>query len=399
MFKNVLKNENIEIIKIKTITDSPSSWGGNGIIFYVRNGKGLLSMRYGHYNKDALAALVYNDIPLIKFHADEYFCPTCEKMVSAGYGLNMVKDNIIDKMRQTLNAPFTSLEESFNNLKPIFGLLPSGYYALVDTEVYPSNGNGEFFWRTSNSPVKNSASCPVYGGDGIWGEETPKYILPTQPPTNFNRKQAEFYRNNDNYRAVAYYFEGYLSGLLDGHHKAVASALEKRPLKTLVIIPTTSVTSTNKNIKEHRGGISLNGVFLYEDEMLISLDKVKELFQYERIPSAKIEGYLSMINKEFQEYEWDKDILESEEYFPDPLTLARIEWAGDICDKRLDRIINSEEALSSEDVLNIVTALFSLLSKVKDQEVEDFFVEYLVSYDYCYPESDIKEIVDDYFVI
>lgn len=427
MFRKILRRENIDIIKVKTVTARPSSWGGNGIIFYVKNGKGLLSMKYGHYDKEALAALVYDDIPLIKIHADEYFCPTCEKLVSAGYGLNMVQDNIIEEMRETLNAPFISLEESFNNLKPVFGLLPTGYYALVDTEVYPSNGTGKFFWRTSNTPALNSATCPVYGGDGLWSECVPKYILPTQPPTRFNRNQAEFYRSNDNYRAIVYYLDGYLNGLLDGHHKAVASALEKRPLKALVIIPTTSVTPANKSIKGHKGGISLNGVFLDEDEMVTPLNKVMELFKFERLSNTKIEEYLSKINKDFQKYEWDKEILEAEEYFPDPLTLARIEWAGGISDERLDGIINSEEALSSEDVLNIVTALFSLkncrfkqlifyfcrisawsdvrfdlftlLSKVKDQEVEDFFIEYLVNYDYCYPEPDVKKIVDVYFAV
>ncbi|AIY80256.1 hypothetical protein U728_922 [Clostridium botulinum 202F] len=427
MFKNIFKRESIEIIHVKTIINKPCSWGGNGIIFYVKNGKGLLAEKYGNYEKDALATLVYDNVPLVKFHADEYFCPTCEKLVSAGYGLNMAADNIIEKMHETLNAPFISLEDSFDNIKPILGLLQTGYYALVDTELYPSNGNGEFFWKTSNLPELNKASCPIYGGDGLWSEPIPKYIIPTQPPTRFNRNQAEFYRKNDNYRAIAYYLEGYLCGLIDGHHKAVASAIDKKSLKSLVIIPTTSATYSNKNINGHKGGISLNGVYLTEDEMITPLQEVIELFKLKRISKSKTAEYLSKNNKDFETYKWDNDILSTEENFPDPFTLARIEWAGDISDGRLDNIINNKEALSSKDALNITLALFisknprfkqlafyfcrieswsdvfveifTLLTKIDNTEVEDFFIEYLVNYDYNYPCPEVKKIVDDYFAV
>lgn len=56
MFKNIFKSENIEIIYVKTIIDKPYSWGGKGIIFYVKNGKGLLTEKYGTYEKQSLAA-------------------------------------------------------------------------------------------------------------------------------------------------------------------------------------------------------------------------------------------------------------------------------------------------------------------------------------------------------
>lgn len=112
-------------------------------------------------------------------------------------------------------------------------------------------------------------------------------------PTQFNRNQTEFYRNNDNYRAIAYYLEGYLCGLIDGHHKAVASAIEKKPLKSLVIIPTTSATYPNKNVKGHKGGISLNGVYLTEDEMITPLYEVMDLLKLNRISNAKTAEYLS----------------------------------------------------------------------------------------------------------
>jgi len=145
----------------------------------------------------------------------------------------MANDNNIREMRQLFNSPFVSLENSFENLKPLLGLLRTGYYALIDVELYPSDGNGKFFWKVNNTPVYNKASSTIYGGDGLWSEVMTKYILPSQPPTRFNRETAEYYRKNDNYRAIAYYLEGYLCTLIDGHHKAVAAALEHPRFKEL----------------------------------------------------------------------------------------------------------------------------------------------------------------------
>lgn len=424
MFKRLFRKEELEIILVKAVYEKPREWDGNGIIFYVKNGKGLLGHKYGNYDNKALFTLTYDNTPLIKFHADEYFCPTCEKLVSAGYGLDMANDSNIREMRQLFNSPFVSLENSFENLKPLLGLLRTGYYALVDVELYPSDGNGQFFWKVNNTPVYNKASCPIYGGDGLWSEVMTKYILPSQPPTRFNRETAEYYRKNDNYRAIAYYLEGYLCTLIDGHHKAVAAALEHRPLKTLVIIPTNSGWYKSKHLNEKLGGISLNGVSLYENEMITPLQQTIDLFKLNRMSAEEVKMYLSKINADFDEYEWGKDILESEKYYPDAMTLARINWAGGITNEKLDKIVNHQVAMTDTEALNLVTALsalehprfkelafhfcnyggfvgiwrdiFMLLAKIKDEDVENFFIQYLIDADI--ERADLKKIIDDYLV-
>lgn len=422
MFERLLNNARVEIIPLKTITERPETWGGNGIIFYVKNGKGLLKHGYGIYEDKGLITLLYDNIPLIKFHSDEYFCPTCEKLVSAGYGLNMTDNNIVNEMRKLFNSPFISMDNSFENLKPLLGLLRTGYYSLVDVELYPSDGNGQFFWNITNTPLNNKASYPSYGGDGLWSEVVPKYILPSQPPTRFNREVAEYYRKNDNYRAIAYYMEGYLCTLIDGHHKAVASTLEHRPLKTLVIIPASSGWHKSKHLNESQGGISFNGVNLYENEMITSISKTIDLFKENSISSEETRKCLLMINSEFDSYQWDLDILESEKYYPDAITLARIEWAGGITEDKLDNIINHQINMKDNEVLNLLTAMFALnhqrfkeiafyfgrndryisiwnelfkmLARIKDEEVENFFIEFIINSEV--ERLDLKKIVDEY---
>lgn len=424
MLRNFLKKFNTEIITVKKINNHVSDWGGNGVVFYVKNGKGLLSMKYGYLENDAFATLVYGDTPLIKFHGEgPYFCPTCEKLVAAGYGLNMSDQQVISELRDTLNCRFVSLEESLETLKPLLGLLPTGYYALVNTELCPTDGNGEFFWKLNNNPTYNKASCPIYAGDGIWSDEIPYYILPTQPPSHYDPKQAEFYRAKDDYRAIAYHMEGYLCALIDGHHKAVAAALDKKKVKTLVIVPTTSVSVLNDK-QNFKGGISINGAYFSQEELLTPVVEIAKSLKLNQLKKEETEKYLLMFNNEFdRHYDWLPEILEAEKVFPDVITVARQQWAGDISDERLDRIIKNQESISEQDALNISTALYyaqkprfkemafyfcknytyssiwykiyELLANIKDEEIEDFFVDYLVQDEKKHPE--IHKIIDSYF--
>lgn len=424
MFRNLLKKAETEIIVIKPPESHPNEWGGVGLVFYVKNGRGLLSTKYGYLENEALATLVFGDTPLIKFQADEpYFCPTCEKLVAAGYGLNMSDQKVISELREILNHKFISLEKSFENLQFLFGLLPSGYYALVDAELCPTNGNGEFFWKLNNTPTYNKASCPIYGGDGLWSNGIPYYILPTQPPSHYTPQQVELYRNNDDYRAIAYHMDGYLCALIDGHHKAVAAALDKKKLKTLVIIPTSSVSMQNDN-QNYKGGISINGVLLDPDELITPMEQIMNLFKFGQLSKGETGKYLSMRNNDFDiNYEWLQNILEVEKIFPDALTVARQQWAGDTSDERLDHILRNQEVVSDQDALNIAVALYylknprfkemafyfcrnysyvpvwykiyELLAKIKDEEVENFFVDYLIEDNNEHLE--IKKIIDKYF--
>ena len=53
MFRNLLKKSEPEIIVIKPPKSHQNEWGGDGLIFYVKNGRGLLSTKYGYLENDA----------------------------------------------------------------------------------------------------------------------------------------------------------------------------------------------------------------------------------------------------------------------------------------------------------------------------------------------------------
>ncbi|HDK7156453.1 TPA: hypothetical protein PTV43_001581 [Clostridium botulinum] len=421
MLSKLFSKNQIDIIPIKRLEKDKNCWGGEGIVFYLKNGKGILKQKYGSNDTQGLSCLVYDNSPLSRFHADEYFCPTCEKLISAGYGLDKTNDQTISKLRETLNQPFVSLEESLKNLEPLLGLLPTGYYAIADLELFPTDGNDNFFWSVGNKPVINKASCPVYD-DGNWSEDRPKYILPTQPPRLFNRDTVEFYRSNDSYRAIAYYLDGYLCALLDGHHKAVAAAMEKRNLKTLVVLPTTGIFTSNND--KDKDGLIIAGETIYENELLSNLEKVRGHFTDNRMSESEMENHLSLNDESFGTYNWSQDILKTSKYFPSAFTVACMEWAGDLSDLRLDKIINNEEMCDNstlhyiarvlfelknprfkevaffigknESYVSIWNEVYSLIAKIKnDEDVENFFVEFLINDEGL--RTDITKIVDDYF--
>jgi len=158
--------------------------------------------------------------------------------------------------------------------------------------------------------------------DGTYSEGFPYYVLPTQPQSHYNPNHAEFYRDKDDYRALAYYITGYLCVLIDGHHKAVAAAIDKKKVKTLVIVPTSSITTINDDMLKLKRGISIKGSFFDEKELIIPFSKIIKSFDC-GIKREEAEKYLSMYNRDFdQYYDWPPEILEAEKIFPDVITVA-----------------------------------------------------------------------------
>lgn len=415
-FRSFLAKSTIEISIVKK-TES-------GLIFHVKNGKGLLCGKYGTYEGNGLFTLMYDNIPLIKFYGDEYFCPTCEKLVSAGLGLDTAKDETVYKLSNTLNEPFESLDKSFECLKPLLALLSTGYYMLSDKEVLPTDGNGNFFWSIGNTPKTNRATAPVYDNGNFDFNHGTKYLLPTQSPRLFNPERVAHYMKQDNTRAIAYAIpNGYLCALIDGHHKACAAALQQKPLKTLIIEPPIGLCFPHES-NGMKGYINFSQGKVYEDEMKESFEKARQSFASDvKLSNEDAAKYASMINGEIDRFSWPVDLLNSSKSYYDVFTYACIAWAGDLSDERIDRILNKEECPDESLLIHIVNALygissprfiefavfvgrnrsyvriwhevFSLLSKVNSEEVETFFVDFLISDDTLRPF--LTKIADEYF--
>ncbi len=377
-----------------------------GIIFAVRHGKRLLREQCAA----GLYTLTWQDTPLIRLWPDE--CPTCAGMVSAGFdaGSNGAAQFLSSLARW--NAPFVDLATSFSHLEALFTLLPSGYYSLEDRTLYPSDGNGHFFWAVPQQKTRNPATVSIWDRELEYHTAGPLYLLPTQSPAHFNPARADFYRDKPDIRAIAWYFtDSWLCALLDGHHKACAAALEQRPLKSLVIAPAYRFYDQQKRLE------FFNGQSLSEAELIKG---VPPLPTPQRLTPAQAE---SLRNAQSQDaFPWPAPFTQSAASWPDISAAGAIVEAGDLSEQRVRRTMDDLAKYDHNELRALLQALYytqsslfmpfacliagqsdadlryqaySLLAQRPCRQVDDVFVEFLIDDDGYRP--DFTQLVDDYF--
>lgn len=415
---NLLDFHKIQITPVKK-TDE-------GVIIRIQNGKAALRTEYRAYNDQGMISLSLNGVPLVKFHDDAYFCPTVEKLVSAGYGLNTCDNGLFFQLSDALNAPFESISVSMEILKPLLGLLQDGYYLIADMELFPTDGSDSFFWNITNKEKWNPATCPTHTiMSSYWGTPVPKYLLATQPPHLFNEERVQHYRSNTNSRAIAYYTEGYLCALLDGHHKATAAALEGKTVNSIVIVPEGPfhfpTECSNDDVKIYFTPQS----YITPAELGCSFEQYTKARKYARRIEETSETFLTHVNHDFDDVQWPKYILNTAKHYYNVHLLSCIEWAGDISPTRLNRIMEGNEEIETESLCHIINALcatkaesfvpfcidmykkgcepevlytmFPLLAQIHSQEVEDFFVDFSINDEGLRPR--LTKIANDYFIV
>ena len=52
--------------------------------------------------------------------------------------------------------------DAAESIKTLLGLLNDGYYILADVKLYPSEGQGAFFYSVPNELTYNEVSCSEY---------------------------------------------------------------------------------------------------------------------------------------------------------------------------------------------------------------------------------------------
>lgn len=425
MFKKIWGNNTFDTTILKSYS-SNSPWKGDAVLFYIENGLGRLKRVYGEAKDGTMKSFVLlNDIPLIKWHSqDSYNCPTCEKLISAGYGLDKVDKETMDFIRSYSNRSYETIQASIDQVEPILKLLKSGYYALADIELYLVDGSGRFFWNITNTPKYNKASCDI-GYKFKWTGGHPQYLLATQPPNRYNQKTVEFYREQlrkgEQLRGLAYHLDGFLCLLLDGHHKAVAAALEGQEFRCLTILPTIALIHEGKKLgsKVWIGGAQLD-IADFPEKLNRAAYKN---FGEKRLEMLQAEKFMSMEEEAWDRYEWPQELLEIGNKYPDVLGVVCVELAGELSDERIDRLLKGKDVDATDELDIVLRALialkderatkvaidiarseawkelwamvFTFLYSMPGNDVEDFFLEFLINDEKLRP--NLTEIANDYF--
>jgi hypothetical protein len=219
------------LAKHKGILNFPSEH----LLFSVQNSKGKLRMNWYTQKKDEppyedhYAALLLNNTPLVR--AQSSGCPTCESFLAAGYGLPEDSVEIIEAAK-ALSRSYGGLEDALTRLEPVVGLLQPGLYILSYSEYFPTNGDGRFFWDVPEDMTPYRATAELYDKENYRVLPCfPCFLYPSQSVQKYDPSRVTYYR--DSIRAgemlppvLAYHIWGYMSVLLDGHHRACACALE-----------------------------------------------------------------------------------------------------------------------------------------------------------------------------
>lgn len=228
---------------LQEIDVSEYKWCNSAVMFRVQNGMGTITHRFGKEDEDYYhySHLLLNDKPILQ----EYLpvCPTCKGMLATGYGIENIDCPELKAVCECLNSNYTDIKTYAEILKPLLALLEDGYYLLADVPHDPTDGNNNFFWSVPNTLTENPAFCDEYYHYGFFRctDSFPQYLYPTQSAEVCNQKRIDEYveilKNNPNPpRALAYHEFGFISALLDGHHKATASALLGQKINCLTIM-------------------------------------------------------------------------------------------------------------------------------------------------------------------
>ena len=265
-------------------------------------------------NKDEdsyLRHIRLNDIPLVQINSP--YCQTCSSVLASGYGIENTDCEELEKIQKEINSNFISLEKSIKAIEPLLKLFETGFYMIADAECYPTDGEKNFYWDVSNKlkdfPATGSAYL-VEEEESYYVFNQPVYLYPTQTTDCYNKERVEYYiekfKNCDNNepRAIVYNFGEFINFVIDGHHKACASALLGKSLKCLLIIKGEGYRDWNK-----KNYLKFLGTEIEGDKIS---DKYRELAKFEiNIPTKSVSIKEGCVNKR----EWEQEYIESVKNF------------------------------------------------------------------------------------
>ena len=399
-------------------------------VVYV-NGAGKFT-EVSENNKDEdsyLRHIRLNDIPLVQINSP--YCQTSSSLLASGYGIENTDCEELEKIQKEINSNFISLEKSIKTIDPLLKLFETGFYMIADAECYPTDGEKNFYWDISNKLKDYPATALVFSheyGDDYYVFGQPVYLYPTQTTDCYNKERVDYYiekfknSDNDEPRAIVYNFGEFINFVIDGHHKACASALLGKSLKCLLIIKGEGYRDWNK-----KNYLKFLGTEIEEDKIS---DKYRKLAKFERNnPAKSVDIEEGCVNKR----EWEEEYIESVKKFPDLIKYAtivndlvyeKIEITDDLmeyCLKKFDResqrkvriIIHnlefSDKKKAQEFIIKYARAslkhkisnklkilMYESLVKIKDNpEIEQVFIDYIVKNEDI--NDPILKIIDSYW--
>ena len=177
-----LGDPDVRVVRSLSTDDYP--WCTHAVLIEIQNGRGVLwratkAVSGETYENDQ--AIMVNDVPIIRSKGP--VCPTCERMLATGYGVERAESGELRQIADKINEPYQGFDDAVQRIVPVLGLLADGLYAVVEAELYPTDGNGHFFWDVPNGFTFQPATAPVWICNDDYSDlvgEMPAYVYPSQ---------------------------------------------------------------------------------------------------------------------------------------------------------------------------------------------------------------------------
>ena len=413
-----LKNDAASVEILNIVVNIPhASLISSARLVYI-NGKGKLRVKSEGWSDNCSvninSHLTLNDIPLVQINSP--LCPTCKSILATGHGIANSNCAELNDIQEKINASFVSLEDSITSITPLLSLLSTGLYIIADTLCYPTDGNENFFWNTPNEPTENDATAGILfpENDYAYVSGHPVFLYPTQDTSCYSEQRVNYYidvmKNNniDLPRSIVYNFSEFISCVLDGHHKASAATILKKPLNCIAIIPYSGFR--DQDVK----GIQTPSFLVFSD-IEIPISSVPKSYVPDlskiRNEAFEITTTTGVINNR----QWEKEYLDSAKSYPtvyeyadtvsvmedidlpisDDLIKSCLDSLNDECQQILRGIINILQRTDTAKMRcvamicatkaphgSLKKRAIQVLSEIKnDDEIEQIFIDYLVDND------------------
>ncbi|MEI5909265.1 hypothetical protein WAK64_19625 [Bacillus spongiae] len=409
-----------------------SDWGNDALLFRVNRGNGKLTTRFGSDKSGkSHSFLLLEDKPLINSYGDELHCPTCAKLLSIGLGRENINNSVIHSIKHSQEVG-RDISTIFNNVKPMLSILEDGYYFLTRIEMIPTDGQGNFFWNLTSRKEYYHATVDYLYYKFHHRSVTPKFILPSQSKSCYNEKRVKHYINQiekgKSMTGLAYYYDGFMSTLLDGHHRATAAYIKNKSIDCLTIIKVSNygINPQNKPDELYAGGRWYASNLFKKPERIFNYLKKIHDNQNAELKDTEVERILRDCEdvwklEEVEGSSIDFDSIKS--HYPDYLSIALSDLVEDVSDSHINNLLSrydDEAELKLEMILKkfqrddperafelskkiikdmnwkvLFEDAFRCLASFDRTEVEDIFINYLI--DTELDKKDVcRKIADEY---
>lgn len=123
----------------------------------------------------------------------------------------------------------------------------------------------------------------------------------------------------------------------------MAASLEGREFRCLTILPVHGISSLQDE-KDFK--MSIGSEWIDSKDLPKELNKQfkKAYRQHKNLKTDEVEKYLAMQTDCWKQFRWPKELLNLGKCYPDAFTMSCIEFAGDLSDERIKRLLQNEEA-------------------------------------------------------